>query len=197
MEGTYPLLLDGVRAGELTVTAEGGWTVFDVRCEGASGLVRVSVYGAGREGYLGVLAPDGEAMTLRRRLSRSALRDFPPEIEYAGRAAETQTPPEPEEETAGCDAHIAPPEETTETPSEVPPCAPEPEHGQTETPPDETDLYWYATTDGALVSFDGTKNRIALPVGDARIPAGGGGQAETIEGRDYVVFRTKNGQLQT
>lgn len=180
MEGRYPLLLDGERAGELTVTAEGGWTVFIVRCERASGLVRVSVYGAGREGYLGVLAPEGEGLTLRRRLSRSALRDFPPEIEYAGRAGQPLPQPEPEM--------------PLETESGE---APSPEQEEKETaPPDEADLYWYATTDGALVSFDGKENRIALPVGDERIPAGGGGEAETIEGRDYVVFRTKNGRIE-
>ena len=62
-------------------------------------------------------------------------------------------------------------------------------------PPAGADLYWYATPDGALVSFDGKENRIALPAGDARIPTGGGGRAETIDGRDYVVFREKNGRM--
>ena len=68
MEGTYPLLLDGARTGEVRVDTEGGWTVFDVQSEYVAGVVRVSVYGAGREGYLGVLAPEGEALTLHRRL---------------------------------------------------------------------------------------------------------------------------------
>ena len=54
---------------------------------------------------------------------------------------------------------------------------------------------WYASPDGALVCFDGERNLIALPAGDVRIPAGGGGWQRTIEGKDYVVFRTKNGRL--
>ena len=57
------------------------------------------------------------------------------------------------------------------------------------------DNYWYASPDGALVCFDGERNLIALPVGDPRIPEGGGGWTQSIEGRDYVVYRTKDGRL--
>ena len=66
---------------------------------------------------------------------------------------------------------------------------------QTEAPPGIEDLYWYASPDGALVCFDGTENLIALPLGDARIPGGGGGWRKRIEGRDYIVYRTKDGRL--
>ena len=180
MEGTYPLLLDGARTGEVRVAAEGGWTVFDVQSECVTGVVRVSVYGAGREGYLGVLAPEGETLTLHRRLSRSDLRGFPAQIEYAGRAGQPQTPPQ--EEPAPEQPEPAPPAEAAD-------------ETERKASGDEADLYWYATPDGALVSFDGKENRIALPAGDARIPTGGGGRAETIDGRDYVVFRSKNGRL--
>ena len=69
---TYPLILDGAQAGTVTVRREGGWTVFDVQCAAAEGVKRVSVYGGGAEGYLGVLAPEDGALTLHRRFSRSA-----------------------------------------------------------------------------------------------------------------------------
>ena len=86
---TYPLILDGESAGEVAVRRAGGWTFFDVRCTGAaSGIVRVSVYGGGREGYLGVLAPEGDGMVLQRRLSRLDLRGFPEQIAYAWRAGQ-------------------------------------------------------------------------------------------------------------
>ena len=233
-QGVYPLLLDGERAGELRVSAEGAWTVFRVDCAMRPGIVRVSVYGAGREGYLGVLAPEGERLTLCRRLSPSALRDYPGQIDYAARAGQPAAPPAeptssgadappspqgegsagagvpdgpPSEEPAspaGRDAHIAPPKE--ETPPDAsapvgrddPGAPPEPEAPPEEKdgpPPGLEDLYWYASPDGALVCFDGTENLVALPLDDPRIPIGGGGWQKTIEGRAYMVFRTKDGRI--
>ena len=139
-----------------------------------AGIVRISVYGEYKEGYLGVMAPEGEGLALRRRLSRSELRAFPAQIEYAARAGEP----------VGRDAHIAPPVE--------PPPEPEPETPPKPEPlPADADLYWYATTDGALTAFDGEQNLLALPTGDLRIPADGSGEPRTIDGWDYVVFRKK------
>ena len=187
-QGVYPLLLDGERAGEVRVSAEGAWTVFSVDCAMRPGIVRVSVYGAGREGYLGVLAPEGERLTLCRRISRSALREFPAQIEYAA-AAGAPIPAAPPEE---------PPEGSEAAECEAPAAPPEPEKAPEEkdaSPPGLEDLYWYASPDGALVCFDGTENLVALPLGDARIPAGGGGWQKTIEGRAYMVYRTRDGRL--
>ena len=186
MEGTYPLLLDGTQAGEVRVSVQGGWTVFEASCAAQPGVVRISVYGAGREGYLGVLAPDGEALTLRRRLSRSELRSFPTEIEYAARAGKplkSKSEHEPELQPVGRADPGAPPAEP-ETP-------PESEEQNAAPPEADADLYWYATTDGALVAFDGEQNLLALPSEDARIPADGCGEPRTIGGWDYVVFRKK------
>ena len=192
-QGVYPLLLDGERAGEVRVSAEGAWTVFSVDCAMRPDIVRVSVYGEGREGYLGVLAPEGERLTLCRRLSPGALREFPAQIEYAAGAGQPmergetavsqEEPPEPETATAGRDDPGTPHE--TEAPPEE----------KDASPPGIEDLYWYASPDGALVCFDGAENLIALPSGDGRIPAGGGGWQKTIEGRAYMVFRTKDGRL--
>ena len=198
---TYPLILDGESAGEVAVRRTGGWTFFDVRCTGAaSGIVRVSVYGGGREGYLGVLAPEGDGMVLQRRLSRLDLRGFPEQIAYAGRAgqplgaeSEPDEPESTEAETAAFPAAQAP-EENAEP---VPP-AQDAQAGpdtRQEEPPELEDVYWYASPDGALVAFDGEQNMIALPAGDPRIPGGPGGWPRRIEGRDYVVYRTKDGRL--
>ena len=192
-QGVYPLLLDGERAGELRVSAEGAWTVFRVDCAMRPGIVRVSVYGAGREGYLGVLAPEGERLTLCRRLSPSALREFPAQIEYAAAAGQpieiddSAAPPEepPEEAEAAGRGEPAPPPEPKAPPEE-----------KDATPPGLEDLYWYASPDGALVCFDGTENLLALPLGDARIPAADG-RKRTIEGREYMVFRTRDGRIVT
>ena len=184
-QGVYPLLLDGERTGEVSVSVEGAWTVFSVTSEMRPGVIRVSVYGGEREGYLGVLAPEGEGLSLRRRLSRSALRDFPAQITYAARAGQPCKQTEPEAETA--------PEAPEAEPEPAKKSAP-PEEKE-EAPPGMEDLYWYASPDGALVCFDGTENLIALPPDDPRRPAGGGGWPKTIEGRDYVVYRTRDGRL--
>ena len=82
---TYPIIIDGALAGKLTVERQGPRTAFDAVCAMQPGLLRISVYGGGREGYLGLLAPEGERLTLHRVFSRSQLRDFPREIERVNR----------------------------------------------------------------------------------------------------------------
>lgn len=105
MEGKYPLLIDGRESGELRVTRRGALTLFEAEAEDGGGILRLSVYGGGREGYLGVMSPSGEGrVALRRQLSRAALRDFPEHIEYAAPAgaapAVTEPEPGPEPESA-------------------------------------------------------------------------------------------------
>lgn len=170
MEGVYPIMIDGEIVGKLTVRAAGGRTVFSARSRPLEGVVRISVYGGGREGYLGVLAPEGDALTLEKSFSRAALRDFPTEIERVERAGMQTLPLPPERET--------PPE-------------PEPEA----LPEDTSGLSWYASPDGALVAHDGARDLIALPIGDERIPPSVPGRDRTIEGKDYVVYITKDGRI--
>lgn len=211
---TYPIVIDEELAGKLTVDAQGGRTVFDAECRMLPGIVRLSVYGGGKEGYLGVLAPEDGKLRLRKALSRGQMKEFPSEIESAERSGLDRTPepeqdvgtahgdaptqeeqdvgtvhgaaPTQEEQDAGA-AHGAAPEETeTEPPRELP----------QEVPEDTEALSWYSSPDGALVCFDGVRNLIALPVGDARIPEGVEGERRTVEGRDYLVYRTKDGRIE-
>ena len=200
----YPLILDGTKTGEVAVRREGGWTVFDARSVMLSDVVRISVYGGEREGYLGVLAPEGDQLTLHRRFSRSAMRDFPATIEFAGRSgrggsaatetADTEQAVEPKVEAAA-------PEEAEKTAPQAADNGGAPKEDENkedeneEAPPRIEDVYWYASPDGALVCFDGTHNLIALPVGDQRIPDGHGGWPREIEGREYIIYRTKDGRL--
>ena len=172
----YPITIDGEDAGTLTIEQQGARTVFTAECAMRPELLRISVYGGGREGYLGVLAPEGGALRLRKELSRSALREFPEEIE--------QVPADPPR-------HAAVPEPEPELVPDPGP-APDPE------PPPETDgesLSWYASPDGALVCYDGAHTLIALPMGDERIPPDVHGENRTVEGREYLVYRTKNGRI--
>ena len=58
MSETYPVLINGEKKGTLTVSREGLTTRFDAKCEDPGTLVRLSVYGGGKEGYLGVMTPE-------------------------------------------------------------------------------------------------------------------------------------------
>lgn len=168
MEGTYPLLIDGRESGELRVTRRGALTLFEAEAEDGGGILRLSVYGGGREGYLGVMSPSGEGrVALRRQLSRAALRDFPEQIEYAAPAGAAPAVTEPE-------------------PGPEPESAPEPEPGQDEGP--EGGLIWYSSPDGTLTAHDGRRLLVALPADDARVPAWAGDVVRSINGRKYVVF---------
>lgn len=86
MVGKYPVMIDGRAVGTLEVSRHGAVTVFDVRCRMLEGIVRISVYGQASEGYLGVLAPEGEGLRLCRSLSPAAMRTFPRDIVEAGPA---------------------------------------------------------------------------------------------------------------
>lgn len=263
---TYPIIIDGALAGKLTVDRQGPRTAFDAECAMRPDLLRISVYGGGREGYLGLLAPEGERLTLHRLFSRSQLRDFPQEIERveraglppevpdaAAEAGEPEAPAEqrepeaapaqeasegvqrsktamekdsaelcPEPERAAepdaqerspetmpesdvqepCPEPESPPEPDTPKSCPDPESKPEPQPAEASAAreqantPEEEPLDWFASPDGALVCFDGVHSLIALPLGDERIPAGVPGERREIEGREYLVYRTRDGRLE-
>lgn len=165
MEGSCPVLFEGRECGSLRAYERGCLTVFEAEALDPGGVVRLSVYGGGREGYLGVMLPAGEGrVALRRSLSRSALRGFPERIEYAAPAGAAPSVPEPEKPAA------------------------EPEHEpEPETEP-EDGLIWYSSPDGTLSTHDGRRLLVALPADDARVPAWAGDVVRYINGRKYVVF---------
>ncbi|MBR3083072.1 MAG: hypothetical protein IKH03_00655 [Oscillospiraceae bacterium] len=263
---TYPIIIDGALAGKLTVDRQGPRTAFDAECAMRPDLLRISVYGGGREGYLGLLAPEGERLTLHRLFSRSQLRDFPQEIERVERAGLPPEVPdaaaeagEPEAPAEQREPEAAPAQEASEgvqmsktamekeapKPCPEPECVAEPDAQERrpetmpesdvqepcpepESPlepdtskscpdpeskpepqpadaraaqeqassPEEEPLDWFASPDGALVCFDGVHSLIALPLGDERIPAGVPGEQREIEGREYLVYRTRDGRLE-
>ena len=203
MEGKYPVMIDGAPVGTLTVGKKGAMTVFEARCRMMEGIVRLSVYGRDSEGYLGVLAPEEGELRLRRSLSPAALRAFPGEIVEAGpagrgRAAMTVLP-DREEEAAETAARPkpAPVSSGEEAPPEAerPPAEAESPAETAEDGGDTDGLYWYASPDGALVCFDGERSLIALPPGDERIPANIPGKRRMVEGREYLVFVTRNSRI--
>ena len=128
------------------------------------------LYGGGAEGYLGVLAPDSEGVALTRRLTRSQLKGFPAEPEFAAEAglnpdSGPKQPPEPEKRTER-----------------------EQDKGEPETAPPEGGALWYSAPDGTLSRFDGRRMLVALPSENVRVPDWAKGVVQRINGREYVVF---------
>lgn len=165
MEESWPVMFGGREIGSLRAHARGAMTVFEAEAADQGGVLRLSVYGGGREGYLGVMSPSGEGrVALRRSLSRAALRGFPERIEYAAPSGEAAPAPEPEK------------------PAPEPVSKPEPE------PEPEDGLIWYSSPDGTLSAHDGRRLLVALPADDARVPAWAGDVVRYIDGRKYVVF---------
>ena len=89
MEGTWPLILDGVECGSVTAEKRGAYTLFTARALYTGEVKRISLYGGGAEGYLGVLSPDADGVSLTRKLTRSGMASFPERPEYAAEAGGT------------------------------------------------------------------------------------------------------------
>ena len=84
----YPIIIDGREQGRLQVFRQGLYTVYRARCAMQPGLVRLSVYGQGKEGCLGLMQPCSQGLFLERRLSKEAQRSFPQRIELVTRSGE-------------------------------------------------------------------------------------------------------------
>lgn len=186
----YPLLLGGEKAGTLRIEQQGLYTCMEVTAEAREGLLRIWVQGGGREAYLGILQPEGEGLSLRRRLSRRELAAFPQVIEQA---SDQQLPPREvnitQEPQALALALLPAPEpalepEPEEQPERTPPPEPEPQAASTVEPPT---LIWQERRDGSLVAREGSHTLLALPARLRRAPQGA--DLRRIGGREYLVFR--------
>ena len=180
----YPLIIDGIDAGTLSVCEEGLYTCFEAHAGEYAGLVRLWVCGGGKCAYLGVMQPWSGGLYLRRRLSRRELKDFPTQIEYATdrgdnglhnlRSSDIKSDVESSAPTASL--------HNVSTASSTPSC-PFP----ADIPEDAPSLQWFSRRDGTLVSFDGISCLVALPAelrhADRRAVI------REIAGRKYMVFR--------
>lgn len=116
LTGTYPIILSGTESGELSVTRDGLYWVFDAKCDPQPELVRLSVFGESGEGYLGVMEPCGDRLVLTKRLSRAALSGFPSTITHAGKCGEasssSETVSSPAADSPEIECDNFPPDET-------------------------------------------------------------------------------------
>ena len=166
MADTWPLILDGVECGSVTAEKRGAYTLFTARALYTGEVKRISLYGGGAEGYLGVLSPDADGVSLTRKLTRSGMASFPERPEYAAEAGggpERERAPERAEEQVQA------------------------EQGEPDAVPSDGEL-WYASPDGTLSRFDGRHMLVALPSENARVPNWAKGVVRMINGREYVVF---------
>lgn len=161
----YPLIISGREQGQLNVERQGLFTVFEALCPQQDRLLKISVYGEGKEGYLGLMQPWSGGLYLRRSLSRTQLRSFPEKIEYAAPAGLVQ------------ESAVHKPLENEKTKSLEP--VPESIDG--------SDLTWFRRTDGSLVSHDGKSCIVALPSAlRENVPRA---VIKYIDGQAYMLFR--------
>lgn len=177
----HPLLLGGKRAGTLSETQSGLYTLYEARLENTQErLVRLWLHGKEGSAYLGLMEPEDGALVLKRRLTALERRGFPKEILCAS-------------DEEGFHNAIGKPAETRETQETVSLHNSRPVSDARSCPwpapvPTEAgELLWLLCADGSLTAFDGVSNLIALPARLRRpIP---GGVLRQIEGRDYLIFR--------
>ena len=192
MSETYPVLINGEKKGTLTVSRDGLTTRFDAKCEDPGTLVRLSVYGGGKEGYLGVMTPENGVLTLHRRLTRAALAAFPAEIELAAEAGQKSAAPErrPESER--------PPEKRAETAAPVQTTPAQPVAMQNTAPkPRERagDIVWRDAGDGSLYTVYKNQPYRAIPMAAWGLPTERMVEKRTIHGVEYAVFALKDGRI--
>lgn len=92
--GIYPIFIDERETGTVNVAKEGLFWCFEARSETVPDMVRLSVFGEGGEGYLGVMEPKDGLLWLRKRLSKAAVSGFPFPITHGGRKGVGQRVPE-------------------------------------------------------------------------------------------------------
>ena len=99
----YPIYIDGMECGVLTVTQEGIRTRIVAQCAKTQKITRLSVFGGGMSAPLGVLRPAGNVMVFEKCFTKNEMRAFPEKIEYAANCElKKEEPPHIErEETDG------------------------------------------------------------------------------------------------
>ncbi len=83
---TYPILENGLPIGSLTLEAQGLYVRFAARCAARPGVRRLWLCAETGCACLGVLTPEGDGLSLSRRLSKTAFCALPQPIRHAALA---------------------------------------------------------------------------------------------------------------
>ena len=191
MSETYPVLINGEKKGTLAVSREGLTTRFDAKCEDPGTLVRLSVYGSGREGYLGVMTPENGALTLHRKLTRAALAAFPAEIEFAAEAGRKTAAPERKPDVGQT------PEKRAEAAASAQAAPGSSAPGQSAPRPRERagDILWRDAGDGSLYTVYKNQPYRAIPMAAWGLPTERMVEKRVINGVEYAIFALKDGRI--
>lgn len=81
MEGTYPLIMQNERVGQVQIRREGLYLCFSCRCHlEKEEICRVQISLSGEKRNLGVLVPEGEGFSLKTRIPAKQLGQGEPEF---------------------------------------------------------------------------------------------------------------------
>lgn len=170
--------------GTLRAEREGLMTVFEARTRRLEGVQRLWVCGEDKCAYLGVLIPAGTELCLRRKLSRRDMTAFPEKILYAA-TAEPKYAVRPGRDTP--EGKPTPAAEGTKPDKETAPKAASEPEKKPAVPQKTRELVWERASMGTLVACCGGVVYTAIPATLRR--AAPGVRLETINGREYIVFR--------
>ena len=170
--------------GVLTVERQGLVTAFTARCEDPGRLVRLSVYGGGVEGYLGVMEPTGGRLVLCRKLTREAMRGFPEHFEYAAEAGNPVAPAPPPKT-----------EEKQKTGPQRPANCPANRGGRQSREQGSGDVLWAQVGEGSLYARWKGREYRAIPMAAWGLPLEQAVDRRVIGGVEYAVFALKDGVI--
>lgn len=192
MSETYPVLINGEKKGALTVSREGLTTRFDAKCEDPGTLVRLSVYGGGKDGYLGVMTPENGVLTLHPAAdARRTRRRSPAEIELAAEAGRNTSAPECRTESGQ-----TPGEETGDGSGAGRAVPPAPKQSAAPKPRERAgDIVWRDAGDGSLYTVYKNQPYRAIPMAAWGLPTERMVEKRTIHGVEYAIFALKDGRI--
>lgn len=156
----YPIIKNGEEIGTLSVTKEGLLTIFEGYAKDEGEFLRLSVYGDGIEGKLGLMQPVDGVLKLKKSLSAAAMRSFPRKITMVAPSGLRQQGMKKERQIKKV----------------------------TEEKDDIEDVLWFSMSDGCLRTTVQDKTLIAMPIEQINFPRGAKYDLRVIEGVEYVVF---------
>lgn len=79
---SIPVYINQAEVGQLRISQDGLYTVFEAEVKSSSALVRLWAHGSGKSAYLGVMQPWSGGLWLRRKLSALERKSFPDPIDF-------------------------------------------------------------------------------------------------------------------